>query len=249
MMFPPNGCGVIFKLSPAGKETVLYRFTGGPDGGDGAYPAARLVRDSVGNLYGTTVYGGDLLYSPCEQSEYFGCGTVFKLSWNGKWKEDGLYTFGGSTNGDGEFPSTALARDTNGNLYGVAAGGVYGVGMVFKLRANGDETILHNFTGSGGDGACPMAALIQEANGNLYGTTSAGGAYGYGTVVLLDMSGTETVLYSFTGGTDGGSPRAALNREASGNLYGTTYLGGDLNCNAPYGCGTVFEFFHKHRAL
>jgi uncharacterized repeat protein (TIGR03803 family) len=241
ILFPPNGCGVIFKLSPGGKETVLYRFTGGPDGGDGAYPAARLVRDSVGNLYGTTVYGGDLIYSPCEQSEYFGCGTVFKLSWSGKWKENRLYTFEGSTNGDGEFPTTALARDANGNLYGVAAGGAYDLGMVFKLNTNGDRAILHNFTGSGGDGASPLAALIADVSGNLYGTTSAGGVYGYGTAFKMDTTGSETVLYSFTGGTDGARPEAALIRESNGNLYGTTLLGGDLNCNPPYGCGTVFE--------
>jgi uncharacterized repeat protein (TIGR03803 family) len=124
-------------------------------------------------------------------------------------------------------------------LYGTASAG-YEFGAVFKVNAGG-EIVLHTFTGTGGDGATPVAALIQDTKGNLYGTTRAGGLYGYGTVFMMDKTGTETVLYSFTGGTDGASPEAALNRDSNGNLYGTTFFGGDLSCDAPNGCGTVFE--------
>jgi uncharacterized repeat protein (TIGR03803 family) len=232
MMWPPNGCGTIFKLTPAGKHTVLYRF--GTAGGDGAFPAARLIRDAAGNLYGTTSSGG-YLFCPG-----FGCGTVFKLSTTRK--QTVLYRFRGNEHGDGTdgaYPLGALSRDANGDLYGTASGG-YEFGAVFKVNASG-ETILHTFTGTGSDGATPDAALIQDTNGNLYGTTSAGGVYGYGTVFMLDATGTETILYSFTGGTDGSRPVAALIRDANGNLYGTTSLGGDLSSCAPNGCGTVFE--------
>jgi len=235
VMWPPNGCGTIFKLTPTGKQTVLYSF--GTAGGDGAFPAARLVQDAAGNLYGTTAYGGDFF---CLDGVDCGCGTVFKLSKTHK--QTVMYRFTGNEHGDGTdgaYPLAALSRDANGDLYGTASGG-YEFGAVFKVNASG-ETILHTFTGTDGDGATPLAALIQDTNGNLYGTTSAGGVYGYGTAFMLNTTGTETVLYSFTGGTDGARPEAALIRDSNGNLYGTTFLGGDLNCNTPYGCGTVFE--------
>jgi uncharacterized repeat protein (TIGR03803 family) len=236
VMWPPNGCGTIFKLTPTGRQTVLYSF--GTAGGDGAFPAARLVQDAAGNLYGTTAYGGDFF---CLDGVDYGCGTVFKLSKTRR--QTVLYRFRGNEHGDGTdgaYPLGALSRDAQGNLYGTASGG-YALGAVFKVNAGGGETVLHTFTGTGGDGATPVAPLIQDTKGNFYGTTSAGGLYSYGTVFMMDKIGTETVLYSFTGGTDGASPQAALNRDAHGNLYGTTFFGGDLSCDAPKGCGTVFE--------
>ncbi|HEY6294000.1 MAG TPA: choice-of-anchor tandem repeat GloVer-containing protein, partial [Terriglobia bacterium] len=102
------------------------------------------------------------------------------------------------------------------------------------------ERVLHLFTDKA-DGGFPQAGLVRDAAGNLYGTTYEGGAVGYGTVFEVSAGGTESVLYTFTGGADGGRPFAGLVRDAAGNLYGTAQSGGDLNCNAPYGCGTVFE--------
>jgi len=225
MEWPTNGCGTVFELSLSGEESVLYSFTGNSDG---AFPVARLVRDSAGNFYGTTTGGGDC------------CGTVFKLSPSGQ--ETVLHRFTGGK--DGASPGSALVRTALGDLIGTTGyGGAYNAGMVFKVSPAGKESVLHNFTG-GADGGFPYAALIEDSKGNLYGTTSAGGAYGgfgFGTVFKLTTAGKETVLYSFTGGADGSQPYGALVREGNGDTYGTARLGGDLNCSAPYGCGTVFK--------
>jgi uncharacterized repeat protein (TIGR03803 family) len=200
-----GGCGTVFKLDTAGTETVLYTFTGGTDG---ANPVASLIRDSAGNLYGTT-YGGGAS----------NLGTVFKLDTTGT--ETVLHSFTGAP--DGANPTAALVRDAAGNLYGTTfAGGLAsGTGTVFKLDATGTETVLHTFSGYPTDGARPTAALIRDAAGNLYGTTSVGGASKFdgGTVFKLDTSGTETVLYSFC--CIGSGPTAGLLRDAAGNLYGT----------------------------
>jgi uncharacterized repeat protein (TIGR03803 family) len=213
-----GGCGVVFKLDPAGNETVLYSFTGGADG---ANPGAGLIRNAAGNLYGTTTYGGDL---NCNQQ--IGCGVVFKLDSAGN--ETVLHTFTGA---DGQQPGGLIA-DAAGNLYG-AAGGGSGCGVVFKLDPSGDETTLHSFT-CGADGAFPSSALIRDAAGNLYGTTGSGGLYDAGTIFKLDPSGNESVLYSFTGGADGAIPSASLIRDPAGNLFGTTAGGGR------YSWGVVF---------
>ncbi len=208
------GYGTVFKIDPSGNETVLYSFSGGADG---AYPAARLVRDAVGNLYGTTGGGSA------------GYGIVFKIDPSGN--ETILHSFTGGV--DGANPYAGLVRDAVGNLYGTTtAGGSAGLGTVFKVRPSGTETILHSFTG-GADGAIPYAGLVRDAAGNLYGTASGGGE-GYGTVFKIDPSGNETVLYSFTGGADGANPCAGVVRDAAGNLYGTTNGGG-------LGSGTVFK--------
>lgn len=216
--------GVVFKVDAAGKETVLYRFQGSDgDGPDG------VVRDAAGNLYGATSFGG----TGCPGQH--GCGTVFKLDASGK--ESVLHRFGGK--GDGTFPTAAVTRDASGNLYGTTAnGGVLslcedGCGTIFKVDASGKETVLHRFTG-GSDGEGPYGGVIRDAAGNLYGTTSAGGANSYGTVFKLDATGEFTVLHSFNGG-DGCDPSASLFRDAAGNLYGTT-----SNCGE-FGPGTVFK--------
>ena len=234
MEWPTNGCGTVYSLSPSGEESVLYSFTGNSDG---AFPGARLVRDSAGNFYGTTTGGGDL--NVCYNNNP-GCGTVFKLTPNGT--EIVLHRFAGGT--DGAYPGSALVRTAKGDLIGTTGyGGAYGAGMVFKVSPAGKETVLHNFTG-GVDGGFPQAALIEDSKGNLYGTTEAGGAYGgygYGTIFKLTITGKETVLYSFTGNADGSYPNGALIREKNGVIYGTAGGGGDLNCNPPSGCGTVFK--------
>src|SRR5271165_6495671 len=175
--------------------TVLYSFAGGTDG---AIPFAGLVQDAQGNLYGTTTQGGGGL--GCETQ---GCGTVFKVDTTGN--ETVLYSFTG-TGGDGGNPYAGLVRDTQGNLYGTTnQGGTSGDGTVFKVDTTGKETVLYNFTGPP-DGALPYAGLVQDAQGNLYGTTGAGGASGRGTVFKVDTTGKETVLYSFNYDPDGALP-------------------------------------------
>jgi uncharacterized repeat protein (TIGR03803 family) len=154
-----------------------------------------------------------------------------------------LHSFNG---GDGAYPEAGLLMDAQGNFYGTTfGGGAYGQGTVFKVTADGAETVLHSF--AGGDGSGPIAGLVMDAQGNLYGTTSTGGitnpncAYsGCGVVFEITPSGTETVLYSFTGGADGNYPIGGLARDTQGNLYGTTRAGG---CYRRFGlgCGTVFE--------
>ncbi len=145
---------------------------------------------------------------------------------------------------DGAIPYSGLIRDAKGNLYGTTTIGgsssacPYGCGTVFKVDATGAETILHSF-GKGKDGVSPYGGVIRDAKGNLYGTTQKGGSHGAGTVFKITASGKESVLYNFTGGSDGGFPYAGLMRDSAGNLYGTTFLGG--SCGAYYGCGTVFE--------
>jgi len=187
--------------------TILYSFTGGADG---SQPYSSLILDSVGNLYGTTAVGGAS-----------GNGVVFKLDASGK--ETVLYTFQGGT--DGANPWAGLVRDTAGNLYGTTeAGGTDGFGTVFKLNKTGKKkTVLYNFTGTGNDGAYTFACLVRDAAGTLYGTTYKGGASGDGTVFKLNKAGKETVLYSFQGGSDGQNPMAGVIRDATGNLYGTTF--------------------------
>jgi len=218
-------CGIVFKVDTAGNETVLHTFG---STGDGADPEAGLIQDAADNLYGTTTYGGASNF-----------GTVFKVDPTTR-KETVLYSFTGGT--DGEYPFADLIRDAAGSLYGTTWGGgtsraCYGggCGTVFKLDATGKETVLYSFTG-GADGANPTAGLVQDAAGNLYGTTEIGGSSGQGVVFKLDATGKETVLHSFAGGVDGASPHSALVRDEEGNLYGTTIAGGVFRSS-----GTLFK--------
>ena len=187
----------------------------------------------AGNLYGTTIAGGGFCI------DYGGCGVVFKLDPTGN--ETVLYNFcpnGFGNCTDGESPTGLLIHDATGNLYGTTqSGGANGEGTVFKLSPTSAETWLYSFAG-GADGALPTTAgVIQDEAGNLYGTTELGGLSGSGTVFKVDAAGNETVLYSFTGGTDGGIPIASLIRDAKGNLYGTAFGGGLASCS----CGVVFR--------
>jgi uncharacterized repeat protein (TIGR03803 family) len=221
-----------FSSTVAAQEpTTLYSFTGS----DGANPNAGLIADPAGNLYGTTQLGG--ANPSCNQAP--GCGTVFQLTPSGSLTV--LHSFAGS---DGEEPFAGLIADAAGNLYGTTwGGGDSGRGAVFQLDPSGTLTMLYSFTG-GSDGQRPVTGLLADAAGNLYGTAHSGGDGGYGTVFQLDPSGTLTVLYSFTGGSDGRYPDSGLLADAAGNLYGTTREGGDLaSCNSPntHGCGTVFQ--------
>jgi uncharacterized repeat protein (TIGR03803 family) len=164
------GYGMVFELTAAGTEKVLYSF--GSQGGDGYYPYAGLTFDKKGNLYGTTFVGGA-----------YGYGTVFELTKKGT--EKVLYSFG-SQGGDGYYPYAGLTFDKTGNLYGTTnGGGGYGGGTVFELTAAGTEKVLYSFGSQAGDGHVPEAGLTFDKKGNLYGTTNYGGAYGYGTVFEL----------------------------------------------------------------
>ncbi len=215
-----GGCGVVYKLAPGGTETVLHAF----DGSDGQYADTPLIIDASGNLYGATATGGG------KGSCNLGCGVAFKIAPDGT--ETVLHAFSGGK--DGGFPN-ALIADKKGNLYGTTAiGGAHGDGTVFELRSNGKELVLYSFAG-GNDGAGPAAGVIRDKLGNLYGTTAGGGLYNSGTVFKLAPDGTETVLYAFTGGSDGGPPYASLVADRAGNLYGTTYFGG------ANGGGNVFK--------
>jgi uncharacterized repeat protein (TIGR03803 family) len=230
------GCGVVYKLNASAKETVLHSFSGGVDG---AYPYSTLVRDADGNLYGTTAYGGNATGS-CSQNHLPGCGVIFRVDPAGLHFVV-LHRFSMT---DGNNPSGVI-RDASGNLYGTTfSGGGLDQGVVFKLSPTGKYTVLYSFTG-GSDGASPLASVTEDAAGNLYGTTSAGGNQGCGVqsscgvAFKLDPAGNETVLHSFGGSAeqgDGASPAAPLIQDPWGNLYGTTDLGGAYN-----GPGTVFK--------
>jgi uncharacterized repeat protein (TIGR03803 family) len=253
--FPAPGCGVVFKVDATGKETVLHTFTGGADG---YAPYGDLLRDEAGSLYGAASNGGDVS-GFCgdvvlNTTGFLGCGTVFKLDQTGKFTV--LHTFHGADGGP--FPDGWLVRDNEGNLYGMSGNGGdlsgcsgLGCGVVFKLDRGGKETVLYSFTG-GADGAETFAGVIRDGEGNLYGTTSIGGdlsgcsGLGCGVVFKLDTRGKETVLHTFTGGTDGANPNADLLQDEGGNLYSTAVGGGDLSCSPTYGCGVVFKIARDH---
>ena len=208
--------GVVYKLDAAGQETVLYTF---PFGADGAQPEAGVIRDSAGHLYGTTTGGGPA-----------NAGVVYKLDSTGH--ETVLYRFTGGV--DGLHPYAGVIRDSAGHLYGTTLnGGTASVGVVYKLDAAGQETVLHSFTG-GTDGEYPYAGVTRDSAGNLYGTTQGGGTGNAGVVYKLDTTGQETVLYSFSGGADGGYPDASVIQDSVGNLYGTTFNGGTANMGVVY---------------
>jgi uncharacterized repeat protein (TIGR03803 family) len=259
-----NGCGTVFELQPrisgGWKDIVLHTFNGLIDG---AGPAASLISDTFGNLYGTTSNGGSAACigrdAPCG-------GTVFKLSFTAAgWKTTVLHTFhvkAGTQNGDGARPLSGLVMDSTGNLYGTTSlGGSHsstctldqyiGCGTAFKLSPTSTgkwkEDLLYIFQG-GVDGAGPMSTLVLDGAGNLYGTTCGGGANSNGTVFRLapgsDGKWIESVLYSFqvSGSGDGNCPMAGVIFDRDGNLFGTTFSGGNYTGNCSNGgCGVVYE--------
>jgi uncharacterized repeat protein (TIGR03803 family) len=219
----PLDGGLVYKVNPAGKETVLHTFSGGYD--DGTWPYAGVIRDSTGDLFGTASSGGPYTF-----------GMVYKLDPNGN--ETILHWFNYT---DGGLPAAGLIQDTAGNLYGTTFwGGTQKNGTIFKLDIAGNYVVLHNFTGA--DGSEPAAALFMDSSGNLYGTTTSGGLPnvadrpGAGVVFKLDPTGKETVLHNFNR-VDGSYPQAGVVRDSAGNLYGATLGGGSSAC----GCGLVFK--------
>jgi uncharacterized repeat protein (TIGR03803 family) len=230
----PGGCGIVFKITPAGAESVVYFFTGAGDGGS----PNDLLQGSDGNFYGAAALGG-VVNSSCGSQ---GCGVVFRLSPSGTLTT--LYAFTGGAADGAE--AAYVIQGTDGNLYGdTVYGGQSDNGTVFELTLSGTETILHSFAG-GDDGAIPFAPLTEGSDGNLYGTTQYGGTYGNGVIFSIQLgpipAGTsnEAVLHAFVGNTsEGANPATAMTQGTDGNFYGTTNSGGNPNCAG--GCGSVFK--------
>jgi uncharacterized repeat protein (TIGR03803 family) len=229
-----HASGTVFKFSHSAagwQETVLYDFCSLSGCKDGGSPWAGVIMDSAGNLYGTA-------------------GVVFELSpgANG-WKEKVLHSFTCGTK-DGCEPFAGLVGDESGNLYGTTMHGgrgtgcSLGCGIVYQLTPTSGghwkERILHDFAPAG-DGAFPGGSLLQDSAGNLYGTTSVGGAAGSGIVYRLTRQSNghwkETILRSFTGGASGDGPGGGVVMDPGGDLYGVTVAGGDRNCQ----CGVVYK--------
>jgi uncharacterized repeat protein (TIGR03803 family) len=229
----PNGCGVVYELTPNGdgtwRETVVHRFARP----GGVFPEAGLTFGADGNLYGTAQLNG---------KNGLDCGTVYRLSANAtSWKYNVIHPFAARPSC---IPETGVTFDTQQNLYGTttAAGEHEGWGTLYQMvpRAAGGWTyrVIHKFSGKADGGHPAYAPLIFDTAGNLYGTTSAGGLHNAGNVFKLIPTADgwkEQVLYSFTGGTDGGTPLAGLVLDPAGNLYGSTTGGG------AYGAGVIFE--------
>ena len=224
------GCGVLFKLTQSGKETVLHRFTGQADG---AFPQD-LISDRAGNIYGAT--GGSYMQG--------NGGTLFKLDTSGKLTT--LYTFPGGA--DGTSPRWRLLRNASGVFHGVTQFGgnttncaiaSAGCGVVFAVDASAKERVLNVFGKQASGGEEPSGGLLDVA-GNFYGVTVYGGTvnstctFGCGVVYRVSSSGKYSVLYRFTGGTDGALPSGSITEDASGNLYGATDLGGKRNNGVIY---------------
>jgi len=218
----PGGAGVVFKISPDGQETLLFAFQGGLNRNP-RVPSGGLLMDKAGNLYGTTIFGGN---GNCQ----FGCGVIYRLDPAGQLRV--LHAFSGGA--DGRRPLGALAPDANGNLYGVAQSGgdltcagrfEAGCGTVFRVSRTGKLTVLHTFHG-GSDGAAPPGdLLVDTVGGNLYGATSSGGA-SFGTLFRISRNGTYAILHRFSGGDDGATPNGSLVLDEAGNLFGTAQTGG-----------------------
>jgi len=232
------GCGTVFQLqrNSLGQwiENVLYSFQGFSDG---TGPIGRLVRDRAGNFYG--IVGS----TQCQG----GCGSVFRLhrKANGTWQKQTVYSF--SDKQHGWFPNGGLTFDGAGNLYGTTQlGGELGCnppngcGVVFKINALGEESVVHSFSNHNGDGLYPGASLVLGPGSHLLGTTTQGGhgipncEFGCGTVFDVTPSGKVAIVFSF-GLDNGASPMAPVFWDGKGHVYGTTFEGGSGFA------GTVFE--------
>ena len=227
--------GTVFMLSPAGKETVLYEFTG--SNGDGNAPHGRLAFDANGNIYGTTQGGGTN-----------GTGTVYRLSpkSGGGWTEKVIYNFS-ATGADGTAPSAGMTIAADGTMYSTTPdGGAFGAGTVFSLKKTSKgwkQTVIQNLNGSS-NGGFPYEGLMMDTAGNLYGAAPTGGASGQGVIYRLSHTKkgwVDTVLHSFTGqnGDGAGLYWIDLISDKSGNIYGATSFGGTN------GTGTVWELVYS----
>ncbi len=218
--------GTVFKIDSQGNFSLLHSFNYN-DPTDGAFPQASVTVDSQGNLYGTTELGG------ANDVANGGDGTVWKMDPNGH-HFSLLHSFNFS---DVNEPFASVTLDRQGNLYGTTElGGSYDHGTVYKIDTQGNFSLLHSFNiNDSSDGSYPLASVTLDSQGNLYGTTSGGGGYGYGTVFKMDSNGNNFILlHSFTF-PYGAYPQASVTLDSQGNLYGTTSQG------SGYGYGTVFK--------
>jgi len=224
------GCGTVFKVTPAGALTTLYNFCSKESCVDGGSPLGSLVQAADGEFYGVTEEGGA-----------HGWGTVFKITTTGKLTT--LYSFCAQANcADGKLPFAGLVQSTNGKFYGTtSSGGIFNAGTVFELTMAGQLTTLYDFCflKDCADGSNPRSELIQARNGNLYGTTEVGAAFG--TIFEVTPAGKLTTLFTF-GGADGAYPSGGLIQGTNGDFYGVTAAGGSGKyCDIDGGCGTVFR--------
>ena len=232
-----NSFGAIFSITPSGALTTLYSFCAKSGCLDGASPSGNLIQAADGKFYGTTQSGGANKNNACD---VHGCGTVFAFAGGGLTT---LYNFcaqNGCT--DGLTPNAGVIQASNGYLYGTTnfGGANNNNGTVFKITTSGALTTLYSFCSKSGcpDGQGPTAGLVQATDGNLYGTTDAGGRKGAGTIYKMNLSGALTTIYTFciqSGCSDGEGPYAALIQGTDGNFYGTTFIGG------AHGYGSVFS--------
>jgi uncharacterized repeat protein (TIGR03803 family) len=231
------GVGVVFELTLAGKETVLYEFKGQANK-DGAAPHGHLAFDTKGNIYGTTQSGGTN-----------NTGTVYELSpkSGGGWKEKVLYNFSASGTADGADPSAGLEIAPDGTMYSTTPdGGAYGAGVIFSLTKTSKgwkQTVLHSINFPA-DGGFPYEGLLRDEAGNLYGAAPSGGTAGYGVIYRVSHTKkgwVDTVLYSFTdtNGDGSGLYWIDLISDKAGNIYGATSFGGTN------GSGTVWELVYS----
>jgi uncharacterized repeat protein (TIGR03803 family) len=227
--------GTVFMLSPAGKETILYEFTG--SNGDGNAPHGRLAFDAKGNIYGTTQAGGTN-----------GTGTVYELSpkRGGGWTEKVIYSFS-ATGADGISPSAGMTIAPDGTMYSTTPdGGAFSGGVIFSLKKTAKgwkQRVIHNINFPN-EGGFPYEGLMRDAAGNLYGVAPAGGAAGNGVVYRLSHTKkgwVDTVLHSFTNQNGDGSGLYWIDLigDTSGNIYGATSFGGTN------GTGMVWELVYS----
>ena len=222
--------GVVYEITPSGKETILYQFLGTPDGGN----AHGVALDEAGNIYGTTIVGGN---QECYHN--YGCGIVYELTRSGStWSETILHVFEESTDGGNSGPPL---RDSAGNLFGLThVGGANNNGTIWELSPSQGGwvfTVLYTFSQATQNWAGPFRP-VMDAGGSLVGVNNWGGAFNYGNIYKLTPSSggwTYTDLYDFAGGGDGCYPRGPVALDAAGNIYGTTQF-----CAA--GGGNVWEF-------
>ena len=219
----------LLPLAHAQTFTVLHQFN---SQSDGAFSEGSVLRDSAGNIFGTTT-------NPS---------TIFKI--DSKGKESVFFNINGGDLGD--FPTGSLTQDAAGNLYGIAEGGSGGAGVVYKLSPKAQETVLFAFQGGlhATTAALPAGGVLLGKNGNIFGAAQFGNkqacAVGCGSIFRLDAAGALHLLHVFTGGVDGGNPIGPLVQDAASNLYGVTQSGGDFSCpeflfTQGAGCGVVFK--------
>lgn len=232
-----SGCGTVFRVTKQGAETVLHSFQGGPDG---EFPNGGLALDDRGDLFGTTVNGGTTANGG------LGFGVLFALDKHGN--EHILHRFTGGT--DGGYPSATPTLDRTGRLYGTSdLGGDLscgdtkkGCGTLFELSSSA-RRVVHRFSAPYPDGDNPgYGAVLIDSSGNLYGTTGNGGAADYGTVYKIDRNGEYSVLYGFTGKSDGCEPLGSLAIDENGNLYGAASVCGDFNKGTLFKIDTTGSF-------